>query len=266
MVLFYTHRQRNGIANMNRNFAEQSAKVLKRTQELLKLAGERYGVDTSMVNIRFDLRGRAAGQAGYRISMFTKPDYYIRFNVQMIANGSFDHVYNETIPHEIAHIICYMKPALGRKHDTGWKRVCIALGGTGDRCHNEEVVYAKGETYTYNTTTGHKVNVSQIMHKKIQRGSSYRVRGKGAINNSCDWTRYMVAAETVATPIAKVEHKVENSMEPKTGTKAAKVRELIAQGKSTNKDQAAVIAAVVESLNMNKAMARTYVQNNWNKV
>lgn len=259
MMLLYMHRQRNGIANMNRTFAEQSAKVLKRTQELLKLAGERYGLDTSMVKIRFDLRGCASGQAGCRVGIDRTYDHYIRFNVQMIANGGFDHIYNNTIPHEIAHVICYMNPSLGRKHNEGWRRVCIALGGKGDRCHSEEVVYARGDTYTYTTTSGHKLNVSQQRHMKIQRGARYTFRGKGSVNNTCDWTRYMVAAETNTVPVER------KTIEHKTGTKAAQVRALIAIGKSENKDQDAVIASVIEALNMNKTMARTYVQGNWNK-
>lgn len=252
---------------MNRTFAIQSAKVLKKTQEVLKLAGERYGLDTSMVKIRFDLRGRSAGQAGCRIGMGGKThDHYVRFNVQMITNEGFDHVYNETIPHEIAHVICYMNPSLGRNHDAGWQRVCVALGGKGDRCHEQAVVYANGNTYTYTTTTGHQVNMSQQRHRRVMQGGSYSVRGKGEINKTCTWTRYVAAAETIAAPVtAPVEHKVAER-EVKTGTKAAQVRAIIALGKSTNKDQAAVIAAVIEALNMKKAMAQVYVKNNWDRM
>lgn len=252
---------------MNSIFASQSSRVLKKTQEILKLAGERYGLDMSGVKIRFDLRGRSAGQAGCRIGMGGKTyDHYIRFNVQMIHSDGFDHIFNETIPHEIAHVICYMNPSLGRNHDTGWQRVCLALGGKGARCHEQEVVYANGNTYTYITTTGHKVNMSQQRHRRVMLGGSYNVRGKGEINNTCTWTRYVAAAETMAAPVAApVENKVAER-EPKTGTKAAQVRAMIAIGKSTNKDQAAVIAAVIEALNMNKTMAKTYVVNNWNKV
>lgn len=246
---------------MNRTFAIQSAKVLKKTQEVLKLAEERYGLDLSMVKIRFDLRGRSAGQAGCRIGMGGRTyEHYIRFNVQMINNAGFDHVYNETIPHEIAHIVCYMNPSLGRNHDAGWQRVCMVLGGKGSRCHEQDVVYANGNTYTYTTTTGHKINISQQRHRKIMQGTVYHVRGKGAVNNTCDWSRYMAAADTVVDPVET------QTVEPKTGTKASQVRSLIALGKRTGKDQAAVVAAVIEALNMNKAMARTYVQNNWNRV
>ena len=242
--------------------ADRIDAVRKKIADILYRADQLYGLDMNKVKIRFDLRGRSAGQAGCRIGIDGKTyDHYIRINVSMISTGGFDHIFNETIPHEIAHIVCYMNPSLGRNHDAGWRRVCQALGGKGDRCHTQEVVFANGNTYTYVTTTGHKVNMSQQRHRKIQQGIVYRVKGKGLINGMCDWDRYVAAAETVAAPI---ENKPAERA-PATGTKAEQVRSLIAAGKKTGKNQDAVIAAVVEALNMKKAMAAVYVKNNWNK-
>jgi predicted SprT family Zn-dependent metalloprotease len=243
--------------------ADRIAQVRKKVADVLYRAEQLYGLDMSQVRVRLDLRGRSAGQAGCRRTWGGgTSDHYVRLNVDMIDSAGFDHIYNETIPHEIAHVVCYMNPSLGDNHNAGWRRVCQALGGKGARCHEQEVVFANGNTYTYITTTGHKVNMSQQRHRKIQQGVVYQVRGKGMINNRCDWDRYMVAAETVAAPAAPKT--VEQT--PATGTKASQVRSIIALGKTTGKDQAAVVAAVVEALNMKKAMAAVYVKNNWDRV
>lgn len=252
--------------------AQRIEMVRNRVQEILKLAGERYGLDMSQVDVRFDLRGRAAGLAGCRrIWGGGTSDHYLRFNVDMIAGDGFDHVYKETVPHEIAHIVCYMNPRLGANHNPGWKRVCRALGGTGERCHSEEVVYANGNTYTYITTCGASVNLSQQRHRKIQQGHVYSVRGKGELNQSCKWSHYVAAARTIAAPVvtppaAPVETPRVAAPKRTGGTKADQVRALIAIGKSTGKDQATVIAAVISALAMDKTLARTYVKNNWDRV
>jgi hypothetical protein len=132
------------------------------------------------VGIRFDLKGRAAGMACRRANA-----YYMRFNADMLTRDAFDHVLNNTVPHEIAHIVCMMNPKLGRNHDAGWTRVCRLLGGNGERCHSEEVVYGKGDTYEYTTDRGHAVRVSSTIHRKIQRGVEYAWRqGQGKVNKA----------------------------------------------------------------------------------
>lgn len=143
-----------------------------------------YGVKLENVSIRFDLRGRSAGQAG-RIGN----KLMIRLNIDMMAGEGWEHVLNETIPHEIAHLVCFSNPALGRNHDKGWKRVCVALGGNGERCHSEKVEYVRGGNWEYVATSGHKVIISGVRHGKIQRGTVYRMKAGGLLNNSCSYRK-----------------------------------------------------------------------------
>jgi len=156
---------------------ERIEQVRKRCTEVIANIKTLYGIDCSNVQIRFDLRGRVAGMAGCRFNFFggSTFDHFVRFNVDMIANDSYDHIINDTVPHEFAHIVCYMNPLLGRNHDAGWKKVCMALGGSGERCHSEKVSYAKGKTFQYLTTVGRLVTVSENRHRKIQSGVTYRV-------------------------------------------------------------------------------------------
>lgn len=261
--------------------AERIEMVRSYALQVLEKAGKHYGLNTHHVDIRFDLRGRAAGMAGCRIKGDgSTSDHYIRFNVDMIKNSGFEHVFKNTVPHEVAHVVCYMNPALGRGHNQGWRRVCQGLGGNGDTCHKQEVVFAKGHTYTYITTLGHKINLSQQRHRKIQRGSVYSLRGGlGILNKTCKWSRYVTVADNnpasavmVTEPTAPantattVDKTVKKSVSTGKGTKADKVRVMIRHAKINGADQQVVIAQVVAELDMTKALAKSYVKNNWDRV
>jgi predicted SprT family Zn-dependent metalloprotease len=167
-----------------------------------------YGLDLTNVRISFDLRGRSAGKAGGRGYRMPASSYYMKFNRDMLSREAFDHVLNDTVPHEIAHIVCFMKPELGKNHDGGWARVCRALGGTGDRTHKEEVVYGNGLTYEYTTTNGNKVRLSERKHRSVQMGCTLRYRrGLGTVNKDCAHAVVGHQGRTLAEPVRKVEAK-----------------------------------------------------------
>ena len=154
------------------------------------------------VGIRFDLKGRAAGIACARNGRDGR-SYYMRFNTDMLAREAADHVINETVPHEIAHIICFMDPSLGRGHDRGWANVFRRLGGSGDRTHKEEIVFGKGRTYEYTTTTGQKIRMSEKRHAQPQRGTTMRWKhGKGDTNQFCAYEIVGYQGNTLKAPIA----------------------------------------------------------------
>lgn len=179
----------------------QAQQVLERCQQVIAKAKELYGLDMSKVQIRFDLRGRAAGQA-YRKAF----QYGVRFNRDMLTREAFDHVLNNTVPHEFAHIACFMNPALGRNHDRGWENVCRALGGSGATRHREEIVMGKGTTYEYTTTKGHTVRIGDRHHRKVQAGTTLSFRkGKGDINQFCAYSIVGVNGRTLANPIVRKE-------------------------------------------------------------
>ena len=158
-----------------------------------------YGVDMSHVGVHFDLKGRAAGTATQHGKR-----HYIRFNHDMLTRDAFDHMLNDTVPHEIAHILCFMDPRLGSGHNNGWRRVCITLGGKPDRCHTEEVVYGKGTTYEYVTSTGKMQRVGDKYHNDIQCGRPLKYRGDiGTITRSCTYTIVGRNGVTLKTPIVK---------------------------------------------------------------
>lgn len=241
---------------------ERMEQIQNRIKQVMKAAEERYGVDFSEVQVRFDLRGRCAGIAGYQGTMFGERNYFLRFNCDMIKTDAFKHLIDDTVPHEIAHIVCYMRPELGRKHDAGWKKVCRALGGGGERCHNEQVAFANGKSYQYKTTAGRLVILSEKRHRNIQMGATYTVRrGGGQITKACEWVLFKPGV----AQLAEGHTVAPRAVALKTGSKAEKVREFIRLAKRNDMTQSSVIWTAQVELGMSKGQAQRYVTENWDR-
>ena len=136
----------------------------KRVSDVLEMAHETYSIgDLQHTEIRFDLKGRSAGQAVIRGSRLI-----LRFNQEAIEKD-WNGMFNDTIPHEIAHLVCFKRPELGRNHNKGWKRVCESLGGASDRCHSIELTPAKRTTrFLYVLEDGTEVKLTKGKHLKVR--------------------------------------------------------------------------------------------------
>ena len=112
-------------ADIREAIAEMTCSVMGR-------AAGRYGVDLSAVQLRFDLRGRAAGMALY-VPM------QIRYNL-VIASLDLEAFLKATVPHEVAHLATYgLYGGKVRPHGGEWQAICRDLGGDGRRCHQYDV-------------------------------------------------------------------------------------------------------------------------------
>ena len=159
--------------------------VLNRTHELIKLSNQLYNTTLPPIEIKFNLRGRVAGYAGYRFPR----EYYVRFNRDMIMGDAFDHIMTNTVPHELAHIVNFHLPHTGAAHDNGWKQVCESLGGTPDRLHNIPVKFARGRTFEYINSHGRAVRISEVIHNRIQGGQTRRCASDGGLlHKQCKYT------------------------------------------------------------------------------
>lgn len=180
--------------------------IQAKCDQVVETARRLYNVDLSVVRVGFNLKGRVAGWAQWR-TRFGNTTYQVRFNWDMISRGDTEalaDMRDDTVPHEYAHIVCFMRPELGRAHDGGWQRVCIALGGTGKRTHDTDVVYGKGSTYEYTTDRGHKVRVSEKHHRRVQNGLPLRYRkGLGTVTATCAYSIVGVQGRTLAEPIVR---------------------------------------------------------------
>ena len=234
----------------------RQAQIRTRVAACIALAERTFSITLPTVAVLFDLTGRAAGVAGRRGNA-----YYLRFNTRHMAMGgqTWEHLINDTVPHEVAHTVCQAFPQFGRAHDAGWRRVCLALGGNGRRTYSEadapEAVAAM-RPYVYVTTTGSELRVTKGIHTKIQRGVSYTTRdGKGSVNSTCHYS-YMAATRTTAT--APVAPRVAVAPVVQGASKADLIRAQLAQGVSAE----ACVTYGVEVLGMSRALAKTYVKNN----
>ena len=246
---------------MNTIVQQRMKELVEKCNSIKLRAQELYGLDMSHVAITFDLKGRAAGMAHRRGHY-----YKVRFNHDMIGREAYDHILNDTAPHEFAHIACFMNPQLGRNHDVGWARVCRALGGDGQRCHREEVVYGKGGTYEYTTTNGHKVRMGDKHHKHVQAGGTLRYRGgKGNVMPHSPYTIVGVSGRSIApravtptqqvaprpvvraapTPAREVSMGV-NQLRTADMPKAAKARIIMKAGFEAGASEERIIAMIMD--------------------
>jgi predicted SprT family Zn-dependent metalloprotease len=258
-----------------------------RTKEVLEKAQLMYGVKIDPT-VTFNLRGRVAGWAGCKYCMFTQQKKYtLRFNSEIIQGDHFDDMMQNTVAHEVAHLVCYARPDLGRKHDAGWQRVCVALGGDGKRTHSYDVV-VKGR-WDYLTDLGNKVSVTKRYHAAVQAGLTLRFKkGLGAItkasphapsgqlkvtqkpDNTTVVRTQPPAPKPKPTPKPKAVYtKVIKTVEvQKTGelTWAEKVRRLIRAHKPKGISQETVISLAIMDLGMTKERAKSCVKAHWEKV
>lgn len=168
---------------------ERAQQVRAKVAQLIAVYEKATGKVLPPIDVRFDLRGATAGQAARR-SDGRGYNYFMRFNRDMMLNEGWDHLFNNTVPHELAHIICFVFN-LDRGHGAAWRRTCRMLGGNGERCHSEAVVYAKGRTFVYTTSTGQTFNLSETKHRRVQQqGAVYTFRDSrmGRIDRQCAFT------------------------------------------------------------------------------
>lgn len=263
------------------------ALALQKFKEVIELAKNLYAVDLSKVIVRFDLKGRVAGTAGVRGSRFDTANrtYTMRINNDLLKRELNDMLTN-VIPHEAAHLVCFMNPQLGANHDYGWAQVCRQLGGNGSRTHSMEVVYGTGNTYEYTSKAGKTLRLSQQRHNAIQRGRSYSFqRGIGVVDRTCAYTIVGCQGRTLAAPVqgrtpapnatvadARVSFNIGAPERPPApapvpvaniGTSKADVaRMLMTAGHARGDSVETIIMAIMTANKHPYALAKSYYQNN----
>lgn len=131
----------------------------------LEKAVQKYGV-TELRNTQITIKpmGSCIGRAARRDGK-----YHLFLDTHHVDTHSKEDILS-TIIHEIAHLVCYIRPDLGRNHDRGWKRVCISLGGDGKRTTDLEVQYLKQKTikrYVY-SLLGKEYPLAAKAHEHVQ--------------------------------------------------------------------------------------------------
>lgn len=161
----YNIRKRNTSTNKSTDLIE---KLKNECKKVLSKAEQLYQLDFSNVKYQFTTSGLCAGKAGWGNTLILSLE---------AAQVNWEDMVNDTIPHEIAHLVCQRIPRLGKGHDNGWKRVCVSLGlKNPTRCHKLKLTPAKQVTYhkyklvcpVTNTVLDEYHVIGPKYHKKLQ--------------------------------------------------------------------------------------------------
>ena len=130
--------------------------------------------------------GRCAGYARWKRGQWNKMVYNLEFNTKAIEID-WDDSFDDTIPHEVAHIVDRFINGKSSNHGPRWKRIARSLGCTGNRCHDLPLERSrKMKEMLYVATCGTQIYLSMAMHNKIQNKGQVRVlrstRGKLSAN------------------------------------------------------------------------------------
>jgi SprT protein len=151
-------------------------------QDCIFMAEKMFGVGVKVPEVRYDLVGKAAGQAIYR--RIGGSAYVIRIN-PILLNENEEYVINQTIPHEMAHIVVYQfYHARGidvNGHGKEWKRVMRHFGLEPNRCHNMNVttvnVLKKRTEYKFKCgCVGNVYVLSKNKYTRWANGTTYTCR------------------------------------------------------------------------------------------
>lgn len=193
--MFPIARKRGIVRNFEgrNDFMAAYDKCLERAKDFMNDRGYPHATDIlDNIPVVFFAKGGNAGVAKCR-ETFNGAMYNIEFNVSYI-HANFDEMVNNTLPHEIAHVMGHI--ATGKMdHGPVWKRMCRAIGGSGNRTHNYEVKRARRtRKILYIASCGTEIWLTKNMHTKIQNGSRrilHRTGGK-LYAEHCQWKERMV--------------------------------------------------------------------------
>lgn len=145
-----------------------------RSSELLEAGAAWLGLPPPRPEVRFDLRGRAAGQARFG----PRGTLLIRYNRQLLLANPEPFI-DETVPHECAHVLAYAR--YGRRirpHGPEWQAIVTRLGGKPERCHAFDVSSAETRRmreFDYHCGCGSH-RLSAIRHHRVLAGQVYLCR------------------------------------------------------------------------------------------
>ncbi len=151
-------------------------RLIDAVARLLALARERWPrtPPLSRLDFRFPRTGKAVGK------VFLRPDGTITFQVTREAMARWpEETLAETLPHEVAHLVCRAEFPGARPHGRRWREICRALGGSGERSHGHPASAARRcRRYLYQTACGEQFWLGPVRHRRAQRGTVYYHRGR----------------------------------------------------------------------------------------
>ena len=116
--------------------------------------------------------------------LFDRATYTANVHINREAiKQNFEFVRDDVLPHEIAHVVCCLRPDLGHNHDEGWQQVCKDLGGSGNITYTNEcdLRMIKPPVFLYRVN-GQLVELSAQRHAALQsKEVQYRMKESGTV-------------------------------------------------------------------------------------
>jgi predicted SprT family Zn-dependent metalloprotease len=147
--------------------------VKKKFDELVVMATDIYGINMGLLTLKTTIKSKNLGRATMGFSPI-KLEINLNINAINGTDKQFEFVLEETLPHEMAHIVNFLSPRTGKNHDRGWKNVCRVLGGSGKAKFSYSDVgeissYKAPKKYIYNVK-GTDVALGTVRHNRLQSG------------------------------------------------------------------------------------------------
>lgn len=106
-------------------------KLIHYSHEWIEIANEKLGTSMVYPDILCNLRGCTAGMAYSSL-------WKIRYNLGL-ARDNYQDFIEETVPHEVAHLVADHYFEKRCKHGKEWKQIMQLFGKEPTRCHNYDV-------------------------------------------------------------------------------------------------------------------------------
>lgn len=155
---------------------ETKNRILQTVQEYRQIAASK-GYVLPIVPIDFSLRGACAGKAIHK--KFSGQPVMLKFNLEL-AHRNIDTFLKRTVPHEVAHLLQFMRNPNSKPHGHEWDFFCRLLtGSTMPRCHSYDTTGIKRtrkvtRPYKYVCNCERPHMLTSIKHKRILDGVGYR--------------------------------------------------------------------------------------------
>lgn len=139
-----------------------------------------HGVHILCPRLAFDLRGRSAGLAIFQPRKRRREPDLIRLNYQLLQEHPREMI-EETIPHELAHIVANrLFGSRIKPHGNEWRGVMQAFGKSPDVQHSMAVEPSRRlRRFQYHCGCPTGVQLTSIRHKRVRRGAAYLCRKCG---------------------------------------------------------------------------------------
>lgn len=151
---------------------EKLVETQNRIMEVVDKLNRVLGFNMSYPKFYFDVNSTSAGLAKSKTMS-------VHFNKKLALNHWKEFIEN-TIPHEVCHVAIWhwakvLKDKVPPPHGVKWKSFMRAVGCVPTRTHSFDVSEIKRKTkkYLYQCACEKPIEVSPVVHKKIESGAIY---------------------------------------------------------------------------------------------